>query len=186
MAALGNVMFVFSQTIFKTGQIALDLSHIGTLIAAVYGGPWTGLLAGLLVGVGPGFYFGYLGGTLGLLGLIGLPIGKALTGFTVGHLARFFKIENTKYASWKIVLVTLLGYIPEAIFTVVFFEVFVVILLPDVAAYLGPMQAFVISIMIKAWLEMAILSFIMGALVGNNGFSTFMRQNFISLSKRSK
>ncbi|MEM3609120.1 MAG: hypothetical protein QXV87_02080, partial [Candidatus Bathyarchaeia archaeon] len=73
MAALGNVMFIVSQTIFKTTQIALDLSHIGTLIAAVYGGPLTGFVAGLLVGIGPGIYFGYFGGSLGLLGAFGLP-----------------------------------------------------------------------------------------------------------------
>ena len=181
MGALGNVMFVVSQTIFKNGPIALDLSHIGTFIAAVYGGPLVGLLTGIIVGIGPGLYFGYLGGSLGLLGLIGLPLGKALTGLTVGYLARFFKIDSTKHPSWKVPVATLVGYIPECLFTVLFFESFVVILLPGVAAYLtqsGSMGAFVISLMAKAWIEIAVLTVFMGALVGNNGFNEFVSRVF--------
>jgi len=189
MGALGNVMFIVSQTIFKTSQIALDLSHIGTLIAAVYGGPLMGLLTGLVVGIGPGLYFGYFGGTLGLLGVIGLPVGKALTGLTVGYLARVFRIENTKYSSWKIIVATLIGYVPESIFTVFYFEGLVVILLPAVAAFFvsifGSMHVLVISILMKAWVEVALLGVLMGALIGNNGFSSFMKQHFTYLPKRS-
>ena len=182
MAALGNVMFIVSQTIFKTSQIALDLSHIGTLIAAVYGGPWIGLLTGFMVGIGPGLYFGYLGGSLGLLGVIGLPVGKALTGLTVGYLARVFKIEDTKYSSWKIVVATLIGYLPESIFTVFYFEGLVVILLPEVAAFFtsifGSMHVLVLSILTKAWIEIALLGIFMGTLVGNNGFNDFVSRVF--------
>jgi len=182
MAALGNVMFIVSQTIFKTSQIALDLSHIGTLIAAVYGGPLIGLLTGLMVGIGPGLYFGYLGGSLGLLGVIGLPVGKALTGAAVGYLARFFKMESIKYSSWKIVVATLIGYLPESIFTVFYFEGLVVILLPEVAAFFtsffGSMHVLVFSILTKAWIEMALLGVFMGALVGNNGFNDFVSKVF--------
>jgi thiamine transporter ThiT len=178
MAALGNVMFVISQTIFKAGQIALDLSHIGTFIAAIYGGPWLGFLTGFMVGVGPGMYFGYLGGSLGLLGLIGLPVGKALTGLTTGYLARILRIDSTKHPSWKIPVATLTGYIPEALFTILFFESFVPLLIPDVAKYLmqaGSMSPFLIPLMAKAWIEIAILTVFMGALVGNNGFNDFVK-----------
>jgi thiamine transporter ThiT len=190
MAALGNVMFIISQTILKVTQIALDLSHIGTLIAAVYGGPWVGFLTGLIVGIGPGFYFGYLGGSLGLLGVIGLPIGKALTGLTVGYITRFFKIENTKHSVWKIVLTTLIGYIPESIFTAVYFEWLVVILLPEVAAsftlYFGSMHLLVLSILAKAWVEMTLLSIFMGTLAGNNGFNDFVNRAFTKSPITSK
>lgn len=178
MAALGNVMFVISQTIFKTGQIALDLSHIGTFIAAVYGGPWLGFLTGFMVGIGPGLYFGYLGGGLGLLGLIGLPVGKALTGLTAGYLARILRIDSTRHPSWKMPVATLVGYMPEALFTILYFESLVPILVPEVAKYLmqaGSMHAFVISLMAKAWIEIAILTVFMGALVGNNGFNDFVK-----------
>jgi LytS/YehU family sensor histidine kinase len=182
MGALGNVMFIVSQTIFKASQIALDLSHIGTFVAAVYGGPWIGFLTGLIVGIGPGLNFGYFGGTLGLLGVIGLPVGKALTGLTVGYVTRFFKLENTKRSAWKISLTTLIGYVPESIFTVFYFEWLVVVLLPDVAAsftlYFGSIHLLVLSILAKAWVEIALLSIFMGTLVGNSGFNDFVTRVF--------
>lgn len=182
MAALGNVMFIVSQTIFKTTQIALDLSHIGTLIAAVYGGPLAGLVAGLLVGIGPGIYFGYIGGSLGLLGAVSLPIGKAMTGVTVGYLAKMLKVENSKYSSLKMTLTTLVGYLPECIYTLFFFEVLVTVLLSDVAAFFtsifGSLRVLALSILAKAWIEMALLGFFMGALVGNNGFNDFVSRVF--------
>jgi thiamine transporter ThiT len=189
MAALGNVMFVASQTVFKTTQIALDLSHVGTLIAAIFGGPWIGLATGLLVGIGPGLYFGYIGGSLGLLGLIGLPVGKALTGLTVGYMGRIFKVGESKYSSWKIVPLTLLGYVPEAIFTAFYFESLMVLLLPDVATFFisifGSLDVLVISILMKGWVEMALMSVFMGALIGNNGFADFMRQHFAHMNRHS-
>lgn len=182
MVALGNVMFVISKTIFETSQIALDLSHIGTLIAAVYGGPWIGLLTGLMVGVGPGLYFGYFGGSLGLLGVVGLPIGKALTGLTVGYLARVLRMKDTKYSSWKMVVATLIGYLPECIYTVFYFESLVAIFLPEVAAsfinYFGSLHVLVLSILTKAWIELSLLGILMGALVGNRGFNDFVNRFF--------
>ncbi|MEM3464197.1 MAG: hypothetical protein QXL91_04975 [Candidatus Bathyarchaeia archaeon] len=183
MAALGNVMFVISQTIFKMTQIALDLSHIGTLIAAVYGGPLAGLVAGLLVGIGPGIYFGYVGGSLGLLGALGLPIGKAMTGVSVGYLAKIFRVQHSKGSSWKMTFATLIGYIPECIYTLFFFIVLVTILLPDVAAFFtfifGSIWALALSVLAKAWVEMALLGFFMGALVGNSGFNDFVGRVFM-------
>ena len=182
MSALGNAMFVLSQTIFKTSQIALDLSHIGTFVAAVFGGPVVGLLTGLLVGIGPGLYFGYLGGSLGLLGLIGLPVGKALTGLTTGLLAKIIRSRSEDHLSMKMTGAALLGYLPESLFTAVYFESIVPILLPNVAAgfifYFGSMNALVISILAKAWLEIAILAVFTGTLMGNTGFTAFMKQYF--------
>jgi hypothetical protein len=182
MGSLGNAMFVVSQTIFKTGQIALDLSHIGTFVAALYGGPLVGLITGLIVGIGPGLYFGYLGGSLGLLGLIGLPVGKAMTGVTVGYLARIIKIDSTRHPSWKVPVVTLLGYIPEALFTILYFETFIVLWMPGFTSYLlsqyGTMHAYVAFLMTKAWIEIVILTGFISALVGNNGFNEFVRRVF--------
>jgi uncharacterized membrane protein len=190
MGALGNVMFIISQTIFKSTQIALDLSHIGTLIAAIYGGPLIGLLTGLIVGIGPGLNFGFFGGSLGLLGVIGLPIGKAMTGLTVGYLTRFFRSSNAKLSGLKIVLATLIGYIPESIFTAFYFEWLVVILLPDVAAsftlYFGSINLLVLSILTKAWVEIGLMSIFMGTLVGNSGFNDFVCRLFTKSSMTPK
>ena len=177
MGALGNTMFVVSQTIFRTGSIALDLSHIGTFIAAMFGGPLVGLATGFLVGIGPGIYFGYLGANQGLLGLIGLPVGKALTGLTVGYLAQILKIDSANHSSWRVIIATLVGYVPEAVFTIVYFEYFVALLLPSVAAYLTP-WSFIVSILAKAWIEIGILTAFMVALVGNDGFNDFVRRVF--------
>jgi hypothetical protein len=182
MGALGNVMFVVSQTIFKNGPIALDLSHIGTFIAAVYGGPLMGLITGVIVGIGPGLYFGYLGGSLGLLGLIGLPVGKAMTGLTVGYLGRILRVDGTTHASWKVPIATLLGYIPEALFTILFFESFIVMWFANSVPYIigpyGSMNAYVAFLMAKAWFEIGILTAFMSALVANRGFNQFARRVF--------
>ena len=175
MGALGNVLFLLSETVLSWGQIALDISHIGTLIAAIYGGPLPGLIAGILVGLGPGLYFGYIGGSLGLLGLIGLPVGKALTGIFVGLLIRWLKIEKRKASSLIVIPVVLAGYVPECIFTVFFFQVLVAIFLPLISQFVIPL---LVPILIKAWIEVGIMGFFMAALVGNSGFSDFVRQYF--------
>lgn len=180
MGALGNILFFISQALFKWGQVALDFSHIGTLIAAVYGGPKLGMLVGLLVGIGTGIYFGFIGGALGFLGLLGLPIGKAMTGISVGALARWLRVGlregssiTVKGSSIITIITVLLGFVPECIFIIFFFKVLVVLFLPAVAGYL---LAFLTPILIKAWIEIIVMAFYMGALVGNNGFSNFVKQ----------
>jgi len=50
MAALGNTLSALSIGLTKVGQIGLDLSHIATFIASVYGGPVMGFLIGLVGG----------------------------------------------------------------------------------------------------------------------------------------
>jgi len=174
MGTLGNILFLFSQYMFNLGQVTLDLSHLGTFIVAMYGGAIPGLVTGLIVGFGPGYYYGY-GGHLGLLGVIGLPIGKALTGFTVGLLAEIVLPKMKKWKSIITVLLIMLGYIPECLFTILFFKILVPVFLPFVAQILA---TFLIPILIKAWLEIILMSILMGALVGNKGFSDFVRQNF--------
>jgi len=52
-----------------------------------------GFLTGLFVGILPGVYFGPLG-TGSWLGLIGLPIGKSLTGFTAGLLYKILDVDQ--------------------------------------------------------------------------------------------
>ena len=92
MSALGLLLSVISLNVAPlltaVGQsgAALDLSHIATFIAAIFGGPYVGAIVGFLSGIYAGYYFGYVMGSLGVLSLIGVPFGKALTGLTAGFL----------------------------------------------------------------------------------------------------
>jgi len=145
------------------GGAALDLSHVATFIAAIFGGPYIGALTGFLSGIYAGYYFGYVIGSLGLVSLIGVPIGKALTGLAAGFLYKKL-VKNTSKSSTLSIPIILISYIPECIFTVFYF------------LYLLP---FMIPIVIpKAWIEIAIMSFLIGALVGNTGFKEFILRFF--------
>ncbi len=170
MVALANILAALSIGLTRVGQIGLDLSNIAVFVAAIYGGPYLGLLVGFLGGIGSGINFGPLGG-LGWLGLIGLPLGKAMTGFTTGALFKAFNLTGKKNKSLVTIPLILLGYVPEFLFTIVFF----IVLVPY---FLGPApwltMSLLISILAKAWLEIILMSVFMGALTGNVGFTTFI------------
>jgi len=174
MGALGNALFVVSQSIFQYGQIALDLSHMGTIIGGIYGGPLIGLLSGVLVGLGPGLYYGFLTpvGGLGLLGLLGLPFGKALTGLSIGLLAAVIRRKRSRLRFYEVVATVMVGYVPEALFTVLFFSVLVFLFLPSASA--AYMSTLLVPILAKGWIEMGIMSFFASSLTGNAGFSDFV------------
>jgi len=158
---------------------ALDFSHVATFIAAIFGGPYIGALVGFLSGVYAGYYFGYVIGSLGLLSLIGVPIGKAITGFVAGFLYKKLKVGSSSRPSTLTVPVVLVSYIPESLYTVLYF----LYLVPYFYAYA---MTFMIPIVIpKGWIEITIMSLLMGALVGNKGFSEFMKQHFTYAAKRS-
>ncbi len=175
MAALGNVLSFIPIGLTRVGQVGFDLSHVATFIAAIFGGPLVGCLVGFAGGFVAGIYFGPLG-WLSLLGLIGLPVGKALTGFTAGAFFKFFKIDTRTHSSLLTVPAVLIGYIPEFLFTVLFFMV----LVPYFLGWLN--LALLVSIAIKAWMEMIVMSVLMAALVGNVGFSASV-VNFLKLNK---
>ncbi len=168
LAALGNVLGALSIYLANVGPIGLDLSHLATFMAAVYGGPILGMYTGALVGLFPGVYFGFIGGSLGFLALLGLPLGKALTGLTAGWLVKALRASNPGGRSVLVVPSLLIGYIPECIFTALFF-------LGLVPVFLGwssiPM---LIAILTKAWIEIAVLSFIMLAFIRNRSFRRYM------------
>ena len=176
MGALGNVLFIIS---YYTGQIApgiaLDLSLIGVFIAGFYGGPITGLIAGLIAGILPGVMFGPLG-TGGVVGLIGLPVGKALTGLTTGILTKGLKLHQRNHESLKTVPVTLLAYVPEGIFTYAYFS----FLLPFFLQGILP-TAVIFTILLKAVVEVIVMSVILAALVGNTGFKNFITAHFTGM-----
>jgi len=173
MVALANVLSALSLGLTRVGQVGLDLSNIATFVAGIYGGPYIGFLVGLLGGVVAGVNFGLLGG-LGWLGLIGLPLGKSLTGLTTGALYRVFNVSRKTNRSLLAIPLVLLGYVPEFLFTIFFF----IVLVPY---FLGPApwltMGLLISILAKAWLETSLMSVFMGALTGNVGFTTFVTSN---------
>ena len=180
MSALGLTLSALSLNIAPIlnsvggqGGAALDLSHIATFIAAVFGGPYVGALVGFIGGIYAGYYFGYVLGSLGLLSLIGIPFGKALTGLAAGFLYNKLRVNNRKNSSLLTTAIVLVSYIPECIFTIIYF-------LYIVALIYGNAMSFMIPIVIpKAWIEIAVMSVIMGALVGNTGFKEFMLKFFV-------
>ena len=119
MSALGIVLSLISLNaaplLSSVGQggAALDLSHIATFIAAFFGGPYTGALVGLISGIYAGYYFGYVLGSLGLLSVIGIPIGKALTGLIAGFLYKKSGLSNNARRPVLALPLTLLAYVSE-------------------------------------------------------------------------
>ena len=177
MSALGLLLSAISlnaapllTTVGQSGA-ALDLSHIATFIAAIFGGPYIGAMVGFLSGIYAGYYFGYVMGSLGVLSLIGVPFGKALTGLTAGFL---YKKLNSNQRSSLTIPITLMSYIPECIYTISYFLYIV--------PYVYPAMSFMtlmISIVIpKAWIEITVMSILMGALAGNVGFKEFIMKFF--------
>jgi LytS/YehU family sensor histidine kinase len=179
MSALGASLSIISLhmapiSIVVPGQggAALDLSHLATFVAAIFGGPYIGATVGFLSGIYAGYYFGYVMGSLGVLSLIGVPFGKALTGFTAGFLYKKLGIHKSSRPSTLTVPILLISYIPECIYTIVYFLFIVQIVY-------GVGMGFMIPIVIpKAWIEIAIMSLLMGALVGNTGFKEFILKFF--------
>ncbi len=164
MGALGNSLFVISQSLqlVSGGQVALDLSHVATFISALYGGPLLGSLVGALVGLGPGLYFGSVAGAIGLY-LPMMVLGKSLTGLTAGLLSR--TLMRGGPTPKRALLIVPVSFLPECFIIVVFFTV----MLP----WLSPILPVVL---VKAWVEIAFMAFLMGALAGNKGFSDLMKK----------
>jgi len=179
MSALGNALFLISFYLGPiTHGVALDFSLVGVFIAALYGGPLVGLITGLFAGIFPGIFFGPLG-TGSWLGLIGLPIGKSLTGLTAGLLYKVFNMNQRKRLSILTVPLVAASYVPEFFFTIIYF----ISLLPFFIG--GGGAGILIFVLPKAWAEVVVMSFLMAALVGNQGFCNFVN-NFFTYRKETK
>ncbi len=179
MGALGNILFLISYYFGPLAQgVAFDFSLVGVFIAGLYGGPIVGLVTGVISGVLPGVYFGPLSGNW--IGLIGLPIGKALTGLTSGMLYKSLRIDQRRRRSILTGLVTLVSYVPEFLFTVFYFSVLF-------SYFVGPFgMGILVAVVPKAWVEIIIMSFLMAALVGNQGFSNFVNDFFAYHKKQER
>jgi hypothetical protein len=173
MGALGNGLFVISYAVGQIAPgVALDLSLLAVFIAGIYAGPKAGFATGLIAGIIPGIMFGPAG-TGGILGLLALPFGKGLTGLTVGLLATGLCLNSRPHKALIGIPVTLLAYIPEGIFTYAYFTA----LLPYFFNQFIP--DFIVSgIMIKAAIEVAIMSGIIAVLLRNKAFNNFISAYF--------
>lgn len=173
MVALGNVLSFIPIGLSRVGQVGFDLSLVTTFVVAFYGGPFLGFLTGLAGGVTAGIEFGPLG-WLSWLGLIGLPVGKSLTGLASGAV---YKMGRGNHSSLFSVLAVLVGYVPEFLFTIGFF----LVLAPYFLGWTTEQGLGLLSaIAVKAWMEMAVMSVLMGGLVGNTGFNALMTSFFSS------
>ncbi len=173
MGALGNVLFAISYFAGPIAPgIALDFSLIAVFIAGFFAGPTEGVATGLIAGILPGIMFGPVG-TGGWLGLIGLPLGKALTGLTAGFIGKSVNLQKPRTSLIGVPL-TILAYIPEGIFTYAYFAFLLPLFIS--ASALG--NAVIITILIKAFGEVTIMGFVIAALLGNRGFNDFIQAFF--------
>ncbi|MBS7632143.1 hypothetical protein KEJ15_00755 [Candidatus Bathyarchaeota archaeon] len=179
MSALGITLSIItlnlapiSVVVPGQGVAALDLSHLATFIAAFFGGPYVGAFVGFFSGIYAGYHFGYVAGTLGLLSLIGVPIGKAMTGLTSGFLFRKLGANQPSRSSFLTIPIVLVSYIPECLFTIFYFVYLIMI-------FYGSAWWFMIPLVIpKAWVEIFVMSLVMLALAGNTGFRNFVYRSF--------
>jgi uncharacterized membrane protein len=184
LSALGIVLSAISLNIAPIlstvgqGGAALDLSHIATFVAAIFGGPIVGAIVGLLGGLYSGYYFGFVFGQ-GVVALIGVPLGKAMTGLMAGLLYKKLKIGNGSHHTFLAVPATLLSYVPESIYTVLYFLYIMTLVNGQGMAYLVPV------VTAKAWVEIVVMSILMGALAGNTGFREFINR-FLHTQKPDK
>jgi len=148
MSALGAVLSLSMFVIPLGPNIILDISHIGTYIVAIGGGPILGAIAGALVGIIPAFR----------LANVALIPGKMLTGLSVGAIyfalrrIKLFK-ENKRLTFIPILIAGIVGYLPEYIFTIWNLN-FIVHMPLDV----------IFIILAKAWIEISVISVITAAL----------------------
>jgi LytS/YehU family sensor histidine kinase len=180
MAALGNALSFLSIQLTPlapniplgpvTVSLALDLSHLATFIAALFGGPVVGGLTGLLSGLVAAFEFGFSKGNI-VTG-VGLPLGKAMTGVAAGYVFRRLYVEGSPL---RMVASTMVAYVPEALLTLALFRY----VLPVVAGLPpGLATAIAVQIVVKAFFEMVLLGVILVGLTRNVGFSDYARGYF--------
>ncbi len=152
-------------------SIALDMSHIATFIAALFGGPIPGCLTGLIGGLLASYEFGFSKGNL-ITGF-GLPIGKALTGLTAGIILRRFgsRLRN----GVMMVPITMASYIPEGTYTALLF-IYIFPIAFGLPMWIASMLT--LQILTKAFIEMAVMGFIFMGLIRNKGFYEYIRGLF--------
>lgn len=175
MAALGNVLSFISLQLAPIApniplgpvsvSLAFDLSHLATFVAALFGGPVIGGMTGLIGGLVSSFEFGFSKGNI--LSGVAIPIGKALTGLAAGFIMSRISYRGKK---WRFIATTIISYLPEAVFTVFIFMV----VYPAVFAMpIIVVNAITVQILVKAFIEMAVMGVILMGLFGNTAFVSY-------------
>jgi hypothetical protein len=179
MGALGNIISFITTQLAPIApniplgpvsvSLALDLSHLATFIAAFFGGSTVGGLAGAVGGLVAAFEFGFSKGNL-VTGF-GLPLGKAMTGYTAGYLFNKYEIDS----SLKAAFFTLVSYVPEAVLTLILFRY----LLPSIMGLPENIATLIgFQIIVKASIEMVILGIVLMYLLQNPGFKRYTESYF--------
>ena len=171
MAALGNLLGVVSVALGRiptpgVSQVALDFSSVPIVVMAIFFGWRLGSLTGLIAGIGPAIMFASNTGPITIL----FPIGKAITGFSIGLIAQSFK-SDYRQRSYFVLLAVWLGFIPEAVLTWFYFQNLVPLFVSG-GSFWAP--ALAIPVLVKGWFEMTIIGFLTVALVGNEAFKIFL------------
>lgn len=180
MAALGNVLSAISIRLSPivpsiplgpvSVSLALDLSHMTTFIAALYGGPIVGGMTGLIGGIVAAFEFGFSKGNI-VTGL-GLPLGKAMTGMAAGLVMGRMNLDRNKL---MMVISTVVSYIPEGVFTAFLF----IFLFPPLFGLPSiVVSAIVTQIIVKAFVEMVVMGLVLTGITGNQGFTDYVKGFF--------
>jgi len=174
MGALGNVLGVVPILLGRiptpaVSQVAFDFSNMAVVIVAIFLGWRLGALTGLVAGIGPAIMFGFVTGSTGLISFL-VPVGKALTGLTVGAIAQMLDSDQRMRPKY-IFPAVLAGFIPEALTIWVYFQNLVPLFVAG-GSFWAP--ALTVPVLVKALAEMIIISFLTIALVGNEGFRMFL------------
>jgi len=181
MSALGNVLSFLSITVSPiipsiplgpiSVSLALDLSHVTTFIAALFGGPAVGGFTGMIGGLVAAYEFGFSKGNL-ITGF-GLPVGKALTGVAAGLIMRTLGLLDRRRL--LVVPTTVASYLPEAVYTAFLF----IVVFPLVFS-LPPLMVNIIAaqILVKAFFEMIVMGFILATMLKNRGFTEYVKGFF--------
>ena len=180
MGALGNVLSFISIQLAPlipsiplgpvSFSLALDLSHITTFISALFGGPIVGGMTGLIGGLVAAFEFGFSKGNI-ITGFM-LPIGKAMTGIAAGLVMARLRINGNRL---RMVLATVIAYIPEGVLTASLF-IFLFPLLFGTPIFVA--KAIAVQILVKAFIEMIAMGFILASMIGNQGFTDYVKGFF--------
>jgi hypothetical protein len=150
--------------------MALDLSHLSTFIAALFGGPVVGGLTALIGGSVAAFEFGFSKGNF-ITGF-GLPVGKALTGITAGLLMRRLGVDGKRI---MMVVSTVVSYIPEGIVTYLIFMYLFPLYFPDSIFWV---KMLTLQVLVKAVIEMVVMGILLAAMLGNQGFTQYIQGSF--------
>ena len=145
MSALGVVFAAMTPFLAIMPGVNVDLSHIGTYIVSLAGGPIFGAFSGAIGGIIPAATFA---------NALVIP-GKIMTGVTVGFIAlvlrRIPKAKENKALQVVIVPIAgIVGYLPEYVYTV--WDLTVLLHFPDFV---------VTTIMTKAWIEIICITTLM-------------------------